>query len=272
MGEIYEAYARDREAAGIVASVRIRDAGKRLLPVFGNLLAGQITKAVCLDYTDKRVRCASSGTVHIELGYLRAALKFAEKEHWLQKAPFIPLPRKPEPREHRLERDDVRRLIEAAHMPHVKLFITLAITTAARAGAILDLEWDRVDLDRRRIKLRRPEKGETNKRRGIRPINDTAFLALSQARQIRTCDYVIEWGGKRVLSVKKGVSEAARRAGLVCTPHVLRHSAACLMAEDGVPMPEISAYLDHTNLLTTIKHYAHFSPDYQRKAAGALEL
>lgn len=270
VGEMYEAYALDREQNGVVAAPRIRDAWKRLKPTFGELSPHHVTKALCLDYM--RRRDASTGTVHIELGYLRSALRFAEHEGWVAKAPYVPMPSKPSPRDHRLTRPEVERLIAAAEMPHVKLFIVLAITTAGRAGALLDLTWDRVDFGRGRITLRDPERAETRKGRATVPMNDTARQALVHAFERKTCHYVVEWGGKKVASVKKGIAASAVRAGLDCTPHVLRHSAACLMAESGVPMDEIASYLGHSDTRTTYRVYARYSPSYLRKAAGALEL
>ncbi len=103
-------------------------------------------------------------------------------------------------------------------------------------------------------------------------MNDTAFRELTIAKSIALTDHVIEWGGKAVKSIKKGVAAAARRAGLKCSPHVLRHTAACLMAEDGVPMEEIAQFMGHSNLMTTRRIYARFSVDYLARAAGALEL
>lgn len=273
MGEIYDSYVGDRVRAGRVAVPRMRDAWKRLGSTFANVKPSDITKALCQGFMSQRHReGASSGTVHVELGYLRSALRYAEHEGWIAKAPYIPMPSKPAPRDHRLTRDEIERLLEHAWMPHVKLFIVLAMTTAGRAGAILDLTWDRVDLERRRIALHDPQRRTTAKGRATVPMNDTAFLWLSRAYQARVSDYVVEWGGEKVGSVKKGIMLAARRAGLVCTPHVLRHSSACLLAEAGVPMAEIAAYLGHSNPATTFKVYAKFSPDYLQKAARALEL
>jgi integrase len=103
-------------------------------------------------------------------------------------------------------------------------------------------------------------------------MNAMARKALLNARKVALTDYVIEWGGKRVLSVKKGVAAAARRAEVKCTPHVLRHTAACLMAEAGIRMEEIAQYLGHTNTDTTRRVYARYSPEYLRDAAKALEL
>jgi len=270
---IYDAYAADREAEGIVAAPRIRDAWKKLKPTFGNLLPGQINKDLCRAYCERRREAgASNGTIHVELGYLRAALRFARRQGWLMFEPVVTLPRKPPPRDHALTKDEARRLIAAAHVPHVRLFIVLALATAARAGALLDLTWDRVDLERRRIDLREPGRPETPKGRALVPINDTAFQALREARQGALSDYVIEWAGGRVRSVKKGVASAAADAELRCSPHVLRHSAAVWMAEAGVSMPEIAQYLGHSDSRTTERVYSRFSPEYLRRAATALEI
>lgn len=100
-------------------------------------------------------------------------------------------------------------LLEAATMPHVKLFITLALATAGRAAAILGLTWQRVNFARRTIDLRDPALGDTPKGRAHVPMNEMARVALEQARAIAISDYVIEWGGKPVGSVKKGIAAAA---------------------------------------------------------------
>jgi integrase len=96
--------------------------------------------------------------------------------------------------------------------------------------------------------------------------------ALTEAKEGATSPYVIEWGGERVMSVKKGVGAAARRAGVKSSPHVLRHTAAVWMAEEGVPMQQIAQYLGHNDSRTTERVYARFSPDYLREAAKALDL
>jgi integrase len=157
-------------------------------------------------------------------------------------------------------------------MPHVKLFIRLALATAGRASALLELTWVRVDLDARRIYLRNPDKVITPKGRATVPINDMLYAALVEARHGSISPYVIEWGGERVMSVKRGIAAAARRAELKCSPHVLRHTAAVWMAEDGVSMAKIAQYLGHSDSKTTERVCARFSPEFMQDAAAALEL
>jgi len=272
VGEIYAAYIEDRSSEG-KSTTRIKDAWKRLQDRFGHLRPADLSKAEVKRYITARTDAGvSPGTTHTELTYLRAALGYAVKEQWLQQAPYVPVPQKPGPREHHLMRQEAQRLLDAASVPHVKLFIRLALATAGRASALLELTWDRVDLEARRIDLRDPNRPRTRKGRARVPINDSLLEALVEATEGATSPYVIEWGGERVLSVKKGVGAAARRAGVKCSPHVLRHTAAVWMAEDGVPMQQIAQYLGHNDSRTTERVYARFSPDYLRAAAEALNF
>ena len=104
-------------------------------------------------------------------------------------------------------------------------------------------------------------------------INEWLYPALLEAKQATISPYIIEWGGVKVLSVeKKGVGASAKRAGVKCSPHVLRHTAAVWMAVEGVPMEEIAQYLGHEDVRTTYRIYARFSPDYMQRAARALAL
>lgn len=244
---------------------------KHMEKTFGTLSPEQITEGICRAYS--RDRKASDGTVHTELGYLRTALKWAEDHRLIIKAPRIWKPEKPRPRTRYLSRQDAERLLASAQMPHMQLFITLALTTAGRMGAILALTWDRVNFERGIIQLDDPERDRTRKGRATVPMNGSSRKALEAARKAALSDYVIEWGGKPVGSVKKGIREAARRAGLDgVSAHVLRHTAAVWMAEAGVPMSEIAQYLGHSSTAVTERVYARYSPDYLRGAASALEL
>lgn len=270
---IYEAYRADRESQKKVSAPRIAFAWLQLSATFAKLLPEDISKEMCRSYIKaRRLSGASDGTTRVELGYLRSALRFARSEKIIDVECFIELPPRPDPRDHYLSRVEARKLIAAAPYPHVRLFIVLALATAGRAGALLDLTWDRVDLDRRLIRLKAPEMAESNKGRATVPVNDMALFALREAKRGAMSPFVIEWGGERVKSVKRGIASAATKAGLKCSPHVLRHTAAVWMAEANVPMTEIAQYLGHTDSRTTESVYARYSPDYLRGAASALEL
>jgi integrase len=199
-------------------------------------------------------------------------LRWAERQKLIATASYIERPPKPKPRESHLTREQARALRDSASVPHVRLFIILALTTGARSAALLDLTWDRCDFERGQIDLRNPFLVRPHKGRAIVPINRDARAALLEAKEGALSQYVIEWARKKVKSVKRGLHQAARKAGVGhVSPHMLRHSAAVHMAEAGISMEEIAQYLGHSNVNVTRSIYARFSPDYLRKAAAALE-
>jgi integrase len=144
----------------------------------------------------------------------------------------------------------------------------------ARSAALRRLTWDRCDFERELIDLREPAITQPHKGRAIVPMLRTAKAALREAQPGAISGYVIEWGGKPVGSLKRGLKRAAVLAGIKkpVSPHVLRHSAAVHMAEDDVSMEKIAQFLGHSNVNTTRKIYARFSPSYLKDAAAALEF
>src|SRR5579885_228458 len=265
--EIVEAYLDDKAStAASIANMRLT--AKALLPLFGNLRPDQVDRARTRAYAQQRRRAGrSDGTVIKELGLLRAALRWQDRNT----PAIVEMPRTPPPRSRHLSRDQYRTLRDAARTtPHLYLFVVLAYTTAGRASAILDLTWDRIDFPRGLIRLGLGEKRA--KGRATVPMTEGAREALIEAERAALSDYVIEYAGRRVASVKRAFAAAARRAGIPwCTPHVLRHTAAVHMVESGVPIEEVAQYLGHSSNSVTYRVYARFSPSYLRRAASALE-
>lgn len=272
IAEIMQAYTADR-LPHAQSKTTLLFSAKTITRLIGNLeprmLAGN-------GYTTRRVRIAGRngfvgpGTIRREVAVLRAALGWAVREHWITEAPYVEMPPQPPPRDRWLARDDVDRLIQAARSPHVKLFVILAYHTAARAGAIFDLTWDRVDLDRRLITYDRPSRARSRKRRATVPINAPALAELQAQRMVAVTDHVIEFRGKPVASIKNGFQAACRRAGIEdCTPHTLRHTAASHMVMEGVPLAMVARTLGDSEAMVE-KVYGHHSPNYLRPATDAL--
>lgn len=232
---------------------------------FKSLLPEHITREVCRKYVKSR-KDAANETVRHELGLVRAAVRWKNKN---TPATFE-LPAPGTPRENYLTKPEFNKLLEKCSHSHLKLFLRLAIGTAGRKSAILDLTWDRVDFKNKLIRLQRGAK--TSKGRAVVPMNESLCKALLESQEKATCDHVVEYGGKKVGKIDKGFREAAKLAGLDVTPHDLRRSAAIWMAEARAPMSEISSYLGHSDSRITERHYARYHPDYLRKAAEALEV
>lgn len=273
VADIMEAYLADRDGIA-TAPERLRYAWKALKPTFGHLRPDQIDRALCRRYA--ATRGGKVGTVIKELTVLRAGLRWQNPNT----PAIVEIPPGDPPRDRYLTRDEYGRLLAMAGSPHMRLFIVLALASAGRMAAILNLTWDRVDFVRGRIALgpdiSRGARGvgdvPRRKGRATVPMNDTARAALLEAQKSALSPYVIEYAGKRVASIKKAFQRTARKAGMPdVTPHVLRHTAAVWMVEAGVSMDMVAQYLGHSDSRITARVYGRFQPDFMKDAAKALE-
>jgi len=271
IAEIWEAYRADLGAKPTAKTMGYT--GKAVLAHFGALRPDQIDKSHCVDYAAARsAKGIKQGAVHTELGHLRSAMNFAQRARIIDRAPSIWRPEKPTPKERYMTPVEVGRLLDGASAPHIRLAIHILVATAARVGAVLDLTWDRVDLDRGQINYRLDD-AVTRKGRAIVPINAGLRAALSVAKEAALSDYVVEYAGERVASIRTGFAGAVRRAGLkAVTLHVCRHSAAVQMVSAGVPIEKVAQMLGHSNTAVTYSTYARFAPDHLRDAADVLEF
>lgn len=280
IGVILSGYLQDREPR--THSATIRQCCETLKRHLADLPVDLLAKEQVRRYVDERraagaqgasaqhrkiVRPLSDGTLIRELGVLRAALAWAVREKWITSAPFVERPSAPQPRERWLTHDEAAKLLAGAGSPHIQLFIALALYTAARAGALLQLTWERVDLRAGTINL---GANRGKKRRAIIPIVPELRGILELAVEAATTQFVIEFGGTPVASIKTGFRAAVRRAELLnVTPHVLRHTAATWMVQRNVPVSMIAAWLGNSEKMIR-NVYGHHSPEWLKQAAAAL--
>ena len=227
----------------------MRHTGKPVLDALGALRPDQITVDDCRQYRANRIADGRKlGTVHTELGHLRSALKWAHKMRLIDHVPFIELPPKPDSDVRPLSDAAVRRIVDNCSAPHVRLAVILLLTTGARVSAILDRTWDKIDLERGVIDLRQRD-GVTRKGRAVVPMNRMARAALQTAYDARQSEWVIEYNGRPVRSIRTGYAAALRRAGLSgVNIHQIRHTVAVKMLAAGQPIERVSQFLGHSNI------------------------
>jgi integrase len=266
-GAIYAAYLADTAA---LSKTRMDDAWKALRGAFAPLAPKDVTREVCRSYAkQRRAAGRKDSTIRSELIYLRAALRWADRNTPAQ----IEMPPPAPPVDRHLSRAEFDKLVAAAADTfHLKLFIHLALATAARKEALLSMSWTQVNWQAGTIWLGEKVSG---KRRATVPMTESLAALMREAHRIRTkdCPTVIEFAGGPVRSIRTSFERAAARAGLPwLTPHVLRHTAAVWMAEAGNTMGEIAQYLGHSDSRITERVYARYSPGHLRKLAAALEV
>ena len=272
--EVFSSYVVARTRHGASSMWRAQSAWKKLAPTFGERSPETITTNDLYDYLDKRVweDGVSRSTVTLsDFAFLRAAMYYGSRTLGLNYiVPTFPDVVRATPRSRILTHDEVSRIAEGAE-GYMKTFVYLAIFTAGRHRALLELTWERVDLKRGIIFLNNPELWGRRKPRATVKISKILHDYLSGL--VPVGPWVIEdTHGNRFKSLRHGFDALLKRVGVEkSSPHVLRHTAAAHMAMRNVPMYEISKFLGHKSIQVTQEVYATFVPDFQRQSTNALD-
>lgn len=289
--DAYRAYLRDEGKVETPAITVWKHLGKH----FARLSPLDITDKSCRLYAQNRqTEGASVGTIWTELNRLASAVGWAFKKNHISRKISVWQPLKPEGRNHVLSVEEVLRLVDACATPHMCLFVMLMVMGGGpRHRAVLELTWDRVDLENGTIDFRVQRqvsvlhKGHKKNRAKV-PMTDTLKAMLQHHKETARTRFVIEYSGLAPLgSVKKGFEAAAKAAGLVhekinrngrkviaaeCTPHTLRHTVATWLDEDGVTSDRIAKVLGHKDKRTTEKTYTHTQEETLRPTVEKLDV
>jgi integrase len=215
-------------------------------------------------------RCeAAPGTIRGELSRMQTAFNWCadpkRKIIGVADVPLFDLPPGSPGRTRWLRAPEARALMQSAaekrdgdRLSRVERFLWLALETASRLMAILELTWDRVDFEIGTIDYNVPGRRITKKKRAVVPISSTLRPILERAYAERESEYVCD---SLSLSIWRSVKAVAKHAGIDgVSPHVLRHTAATLMLRRGVPIWQVAGILADT-VATVQKIYGHHVPD-----------
>ncbi|MBW8640065.1 site-specific integrase [Hoeflea sp. WL0058] len=296
-----------------------KETGARLLQVltfFGRMHLSDINGNACRRYASE---ASTPAAARRQLEDLRAAINHYYAEGYVTAVPAVILPNKPIGRQRWLTRHEAARLLWAAWRMkqswkgqesdrrtgrHVARFILIGLYTGTRSGAICGAAirpkegCGYVDLEQGVFFRRSAKQQETKKRQPPVRIPDRLLAHLRRwsttPLEIKTKnrgksknigrmiseDYVVEWSGKPVSSVKKGFKAACEAAGLGwyaedglfqtdVTPHVLRHTAATWLMQNGATLSDAADYLGMTEAVLRSTYY-HHHPDFQADAAARI--
>jgi integrase/recombinase XerD len=159
-----------------------------------------------------------------------------------------------------LSRQEAIRLINAPSNIKHRTLLTLAYTTGARMNEVLCLTLKDIDRHRKVIRL----KGKGNKDREVFMPDQLLDLLEHYYRECHPSYYLFESfvKGKKysARSVEAIIKRAAMKSGIKknVSPHVLRHSFATHMLENGVNLKRVQLLMGHNSMKTTCV-YLHLS-------------
>ncbi len=221
-------------------------------------------------YRDKRLgQGKSPSTVRLELAMLGHLFTIAIKE-WglgLARNPVSSI-RKPSPakgRDRRLSAAEEHQLREAVHAhsnPMLGWIFEIALQTGMRAGEIVGLRRNQVDLSRRVVRLSDSKNDEARTVPMTKLAQATFAKALANPVRPMDCDLVFfgEPGRdevRRPYNFNKVWSDIKRGLGMPDLRfHDLRHEAVSRLVEAGLSDQEVSAISGHKSM-QMLKRYTH---------------
>lgn len=170
--------------------------------------------------------------------------------------------------------EEVERLLKAARKPHHRTFLMTVYATGLRVGEAVELRARHIDSERGQIRV---DSGKGKKDRYT--LLSPGLLAELRAHWRR--EQLSDWlfmgrYGQGPMSVAAGqymYKAAAQRAGIAKTGgiHLLRHSFATHLLDNGVNLAVIQRLLGHAHLHTTAR-YLHLSRRGQESWRSSLDL
>jgi len=179
-----------------------------------------------------------------------------------------------------------------------KTIIYLALFTGCRRGEIMGLEWEDIDFNKNTLVVRQasqylPGQGIFTKR----PKNEsserlmalpTSFMTLLKQYKAYLAEERLKagdlWQGSNLLfttwdgkpmhpdTASKWFPKFLTKHDLPLLPfHGLRHTAATMLINQGLPAKSISGRLGHADIGTTYNIYGHYLKSADREAADRLE-
>jgi integrase len=161
-----------------------------------------------------------------------------------------------------LTQEEVRRLLEVETDPDFRRLWRFLILAGCRRSEALQISRRDIDASTRRIIIR-ATKNKRAKQIIITP--DLAALLQEIPAQVGR---LFPW---RPDTVTHHFQATARKAGLTCRLHDLRHTYGSWLAMAGVKIQVIKDLMGHRDIKTTLL-YSHLSPENLEEAAGKVKI
>lgn len=242
----------------------------------GHKKLSQITPALLSEYKTKllntsgvnRVKKRSASTVNRYMAYLSILYKQAVNEYqWCNENPLRKVTKLKEPsgRVRFLNNDERKALLtECKKNPMLYELVVMALTTGARAGELLHLEWQDIDFMRGTAVLHNTKNGE---RRSIPVCGEVAEL-LKKRRGIGLV--FSSRSGNAVFEYSKPFRKAVQDSGIKSFRfHDCRHTAASYLAQNHWTLLEIATFLGHKTI-SMVKRYSHLVEEETVQSSGKL--
>jgi len=188
---------------------------------------------------------------------------------WISENPCLTLLKlKENPgRDRVLSEEEISRLLIACReskSPYLYCIVLISITTGARQGEILGLEWKHINFENKLASLTETKNGRP---RSI-SLADPVIEELKKLYQSRQSHKPLVFASKTAfgrIDIKKSWQSALKRAEISdCRAHDMRHTFATLAASQGASNLELATAMGHRTL-EMLQRYTHLDAQVTKK-------
>ncbi|MFX0094336.1 MAG: site-specific tyrosine recombinase/integron integrase [Candidatus Hodarchaeota archaeon] len=222
----------------------------------------------------KKDRNYAPTSIHRKICSLRSFYKFLEKEGYISKDPTstIASPKVPKSLPKFLTIEEVDRLLAMVSNVRDRAIIELLYSTGMRVSELCTITLDDIDLEKKLIKVQQA-KGSKQRYvlfggRAELSLRDYLYERKLKAAPEEKAVFLNRFGTRmHPITVQRIVAKYRKQAELpeTTTPHMLRHTFASHLIQNGTDIRFIQELLGHNSLSTT-QIYTHIETKHLRKA------
>ncbi|MFI5342775.1 MAG: integrase [Chlamydiales bacterium] len=210
------------------------------------------------------------GTINRYMAVLSGIFNYGVKRlRWLSENPCLNLLKLKDTtvRDRVVQRDEIAKIIDACQKSkssYLYCIVLIAITTGARQGEILNLEWTDINWENKQAYFRETKNGRPRSIALVDPVIDELKKIHSNSMSNKPLVFASRTAFGKI-DIKKGWREALKRAGISgLTFHGLRHSFSTMAAEQGASNLELASAMGHRTLQMLMR-YTHLEGNLARK-------
>ncbi len=259
----------------------------------GNILLNNISSYDLQEFFNKKLKTLSAKTVRNMLSVLKKSFKQAMINEILDKnvALDIFLPKMDKKEIKVLNKKQQQSLLKRSYEYRYGTFIRLALCTGIRLGELLALKWEDIDLENRKLYIRRTinrlknydinykyktkiyfDKPQTKNSNRIIPLPQSAIEDLIEWQKLQIeekykLDFVVTNESGHFIeqtTFKNHYNQILRDCNIHgVTFHALRHTFATIALEKGMDSKVLSEILGHYSVSFTLDTYAHVLDNFK---------
>ncbi len=211
----------------------------------------------------------SPATVNRYISSLSALFSYAIRLRWVDENPCFNLKKlKENPgRDRVLSEEETSRLLASCRQsksPYLYCIVLISLTTGARQGEILNLEWRHVDFDNNLAYLKETKNGRPRSISLAAPVIEELKRLYQTHNPAKPLVFASKTAFGRI-DIKKAWKEALKRAQIEdCRAHDMRHTFCTLAASQGASNLELATAMGHRTL-GMLQRYTHLDAQVTQK-------